>query len=130
MKIHKLTFISSLSVLLAPLFASAQTVEGLAFKLVDWINRGVVILITIATLFFIWAVIGYIRSSKPEERKEKQRQMINGIIGLFVIVSVWGIIGLVSRTLGTNQGGTYIPPCPPGTVWSRTAGAGGGGACI
>lgn len=103
---------------LVPFIASAQTpIENLAERLIFWLNRGIVILITVATLFFIYAVIGYIREKDSAKMKDKKQQMINGIIGLFVIVSVWGIIGLVSQTLGTNRGGTQSVPCPPGTFY-------------
>lgn len=128
--IKKITGISFLSILLVPSFSFAQRSIGeLAETAIDWINRGVIILITVATLFFIWAVIGYIREKDPAKMKERQKQMINGIIGLFVIVSVWGIIGILSRSLGTDNRGIATPPCPPGTVWSTTGGINGRGAC-
>ena len=129
MNLKKTIISGSLLAVLVPFFASAQSIESLAERAIEWINRGVIILITVATLFFIWAVIGYIREKKPEEMKNKQKQMINGIIGLFVIVSVWGIIGIVSRSLGTDNRGIVTPPCPPGTQWTVTGGINGKGAC-
>jgi hypothetical protein len=129
MNFKKIVNSSVLLSVFIPFFVSAQSIEALAERAIGWLNRGVVILITVATLYFIVAVIQYIREKKPDEMKNRQKQMINGIIGLFVIVSVWGIIGLVSRSLGTDNGGTITPPCPPGTRWARTGGPTGSGAC-
>lgn len=115
----KKTIISSIVFsFLAISFSYAQTpLENMAERLIFWLNRGVVILITVATLYFIWAVIQYIREKDATKMKDRQKQMTNGIIGLFVIVSVWGIISILGRTLGTDRGGVQTPPCPPGTFY-------------
>ncbi|MFT6829799.1 MAG: hypothetical protein ACJAV6_000636, partial [Candidatus Paceibacteria bacterium] len=40
------------------------------------------------------------------KRNEKKQQIFWGIIGLFVIVSIWGLVAVVGRSFGLFAGGT------------------------
>ncbi len=60
------------------------------------LNSIIPILITIALIVFFWGLIKYIRSGKAAGAKDV---MIAGLVGLFVMVSVWGIIRLAQDTL-------------------------------
>ena len=64
------------------------------------INSVVVpLILAIAFLYFIWGVFRYFIASN-EETKEKGRDlMFYGLIGFFVIISVWGIINLLTDTI-------------------------------
>jgi len=72
------------------------------------------ILVTLGVVYLIWGVIGYITAKEEEKKKEARSMMINGAIGLFFILAIWGIIGLISSTFGIGIGGgldagTMIP---------------------
>lgn len=72
----------------------------------------------IATIYFLISVIRFImdKGDKAEATTAKKKAMGNGIIGLFVMVGIWGIIRIISSTLGVG-GGSLNPasvPCPPG----------------
>ncbi len=68
--------------------------------------------IAIGLLFFIWGIVQFIVSSGDEEARDAgKRRMVWGIIALFVIVSVWGLVGLLNELTGIEQGsGFTIPP--------------------
>ena len=68
------------------------------------VANGIPILIGIALLFFIWGVIQYIR--KPEGGT---KVLVAGVIGLFVVVSIWGIVILAQNAL---LGGTSTQTVP------------------
>ncbi len=69
------------------------------------------IAVTIAVLFFFWGLAEYILASGEESAKEEgRRKMIGGVIALFVIVSIWGIIAFLGNLLGINQGGEAPVP--------------------
>ncbi|NCN52370.1 hypothetical protein GW943_01010 [Candidatus Parcubacteria bacterium] len=75
-------------------------------NIVTFINFTLVPLIfAIAFLLFIWGVATYfIFSRDSETAKEKGRDyMIWGIAGFVIMVSVWGIVNLLSSGLGLNQ---------------------------
>jgi len=65
-------------------------------------------LISLATVAFVYGIIQYFLNPDNEEKRKKGKSyMMWGIIALFVIVSVWGLVGILSNTfLG---GKTLIP---------------------
>lgn len=89
-------------------------------QIVIWSQRAVTFLMVIATLWFIWTVISYIRVKEAKDAEEKKKAMIRGIIGLFVIVGIWGIVRIIANTLGVGTGSlpTNEVACPPGMVYS------------
>ncbi len=75
------------------------------------------LLFGIAFITFIWGVVGYIRDAdNATERANGVRSMIWGIVGMLIMVSVYGIISIVYGTIGGNpsalpghQTGPYLP---------------------
>jgi len=69
------------------------------------------ILVSLAIAFFFWNMIQYIRSSnEPKGREEFRKYAVNSLIALFIMLSVWGIIGIGTRSLfGVNP---VIPQLP------------------
>lgn len=91
----------------APLLAAAAvpgTFDYVLEKIVGYVNVIVPVLITVAIAYFIWGVIQFISSSEEEAKKNGRTKIINGLIGLFVIVAFWGIIALVKNTFGVQGG--------------------------
>ena len=83
------------------------------------VNTAIPILIGVAVIIFFWGLIQYIR--KPEEPKGKQ-VMIAGLVGLFIMVSVWGIVRLGQNVLGIDSGQSNIrSPSIPSQVPSQGA---------
>lgn len=57
----------------------------------------------IAFVVFIWGVFQFIRNANsPEGRKKGQDHMIWGIVGLVIMIGVYGIINIITRTFGIN----------------------------
>jgi hypothetical protein len=62
------------------------------------------ILVTIALLYFFWGITKYIRAGgNSEELKSGRDVMIYGIIALFVMLAVWGLVLLVQGGLGIGS---------------------------
>lgn len=75
------------------------------------IQQLIPILIAIGLLFFIWGLVQFIMAGGDETAKEKGKaHMVWGTIALFVMVSVWGIIGLLGDITGVEVGGTVDLP--------------------
>lgn len=54
-----------------------------------------------AVAYFVWGVFKYIRNSDdPAERQTGGKHIMYSTIGLFIMVSVWGIIAVLERTWG------------------------------
>ena len=79
----------------------------------DLINLAIPVVIALAVLYFFWGLAQYVLYSGDEGKKEEGRNiMIYGIIALFVMVSVWGLIGILQRTFGVQD----QPPIIPGEI--------------
>jgi hypothetical protein len=89
-----------------PSFAFAAGTSQTAFGVIAIINQILAILIpvliTLAVVYFIWGVIQYTVSADEEAKKGARGKIINGLIGLFVIIAFWGIIKVVTNTFGVT----------------------------
>ena len=64
-------------------------------------------LFAIAAAAFIWGIISYYLNPENEEKRKKGKSfIIGGLIALFVMTSMWGIIRIFSGTFGLT---TAIP---------------------
>jgi len=81
------------------------------FKTVLWVLAGIVdllipILISLSFVVFVWGLVLFIgRSGSQQAVEEGKRKMIWGVLVLFVIVSVWGIIALLKTMTDTDVAG-------------------------
>ena len=65
------------------------------------------LLFTLATAAFIWGIIQYFLNPENEEKRKNGKSfMIWGLITLFVMVSMWGIVNVFSNTFKIK---TFIP---------------------
>jgi hypothetical protein len=62
---------------------------------VDVINLAVQVLGTVALVLFLWSVVRYITTSTEKDQRESREAMVWGIIALFVLVSIWGILRIM-----------------------------------
>lgn len=96
-----------------PALALAATFNSIVAQVQDLLNLLIPILITLAVIYFFWGLANYILNAGDTEKKEEGRNiMIWGIVALFVMVSIWGLVGLIGSTFGIQQGGTgagFIP---------------------
>lgn len=72
------------------------------------INRFLIpLLFAVAILVFIWGVVQFIAHADNEEKRTQGRNfMVYGIISLFVMVTIWGLVNVLSNTFGVK---TFIP---------------------
>jgi len=62
-------------------------------------------LASIALLVFVWGVARFIRASGDEKAvKESKNLLIWGVVGLFVLFTIWGIISFLKNEFGFGSG--------------------------
>ena len=104
------------TLLLGPLAAFAQgpqlsNVRQLIEAIGDIINLLLPIAVAIALLAFFYGLIQYIRGANdPAAAGTGKSIMIAGVIALFVMVSVWGIVRFIGNALGIDRGTTIPVP--------------------
>jgi ABC-type thiamin/hydroxymethylpyrimidine transport system permease subunit len=70
-------------------------------------------LIALAVVYFVWGVVTYVISSDEEAKKAGRDRIIFGIIGLAVIIGMWGLVNLLANTFSLNNSGTENLPTVP-----------------
>ncbi len=65
------------------------------------VNPTIKLLFAGAVLFFLWGVFKYVKGADDESaRSEGAQHMLWGIIGMFIMVAVFGIMKIILRTFG------------------------------
>lgn len=81
--------------------------------LINWftcllINSVVPLLVTLAVTGFIYGIVKFFMNPDNEEGRKKGKSfMMWGLVTLFVIVSIWGLVGILSNTF--LDGSKVIP---------------------
>ncbi len=99
----------------APVFAFAQSLGNVG-TLVDnvkgIINKIIPLLFGVAIIYFFWGLITFIRAAgDPKGQEAGKSQMIWGIIALFVMVAIYGLINWLGTAIGISPSAT--PPSIP-----------------
>lgn len=92
--------------------AALQEIDRILFIFEDFsvvITTLISIAVTLIFLYFFWGLVDYIRQDKTTLEDAKKR-MLWGIIGIFVLVSVWGLVYfLQTAILGAGGSGQPDP---------------------
>lgn len=82
---------------------SSLNFEGLVGQLVGLINAAVPVLAGIALLIFFWGLVKYIyNSSDAKAHGDGKDLIIWGLVAIFVIFSLWGIINIFQTAIFTQ----------------------------
>lgn len=100
--------LSSVSLFVFPVVAFAETrvtsIQGALGLIRSLMGIAVPLLIAAAVVVFLYGVLKFITSSgDAEKRKESQGVMIWGIIGIAVMVSVWGLVRILTGTVNPEN---------------------------
>src|SRR5579872_559635 len=92
-------YLTAATLLLLPglAFAASQTLSTLITKIVGYLNQALVLLMGVAIVFFVYHVIKYFVLPN-ENRKEAGAYVLYSVVGFFVILSIWGLVNILSNT--------------------------------
>lgn len=107
------------TVLFMPVATSAQAIGTRPGDFGDLIGLFINILSLLIPLLFGIALVGFLygvvkfilNSGNPSKKEEGRTIMLWGIIGLFVMISVWGLVSILTNTFGIS----LIIPLLPGS---------------
>ena len=106
-----------LALAFVPAFASAQNlgnIQNLMNSFRNIVDLALPIVVALELLAFFWGLAKFIFASGDEDKRDDgKRIMIWGVIALFVMVSVWGLVRFVGQAFGIEQGGTVNIPTVP-----------------
>ena len=93
---------------LLPAVAFAQYSVSNSSSLFDAVrsilNAIIPIIIALAVVYILWGIVQSYTTGDEEKRKAGHFKILYGIIGLFVMLSIWGLVNVLVNTAGlTNQ---------------------------
>ena len=85
--------------------SGSVSITNIILALINYVLRPLIgALIILATVVFIWGVTKYVAAGGDAEKIKEGRDFIFwGLIGLFVIISVWGLVAVINNTFGIPQ---------------------------
>lgn len=111
--------IIALGIAFAPAIASAQLAGGVGTvdQTVNWLVSAFSIasglILTAAVVYFLFGVFQFVKSAGDEKARAAGRDhMIYGIIGIAVMVSVWGLVNFFTRSANLQGGVQQAPTLP------------------
>ncbi len=91
--------------LITPLIAAAQfmadPVTQFLYNLRNWVVTLIPILMAVVVIVFLWGIVKYITAAGDmEKEKDARGYIIYGLIGIAVMVGIWGLITFILNTFG------------------------------
>ncbi len=82
---------------------NAGTITTILCRIGNLLNLVIPIAVVIGLILFVWGVVTYVIGSDEEAKTKGRDRMIYGIIGLAVIVAVWGLVNILLNSLGIDE---------------------------
>lgn len=89
------------------------TLQQLLCKFGELFNAILPVLIALAVIYFVFGVVTYVISSDEEAKSKGRDRIIFGVIGLAVIIGMWGLVALLGNTFGLTNTTTITLPTVP-----------------
>ncbi|KND47765.1 MAG: hypothetical protein AB201_02425 [Parcubacteria bacterium C7867-006] len=110
MKLNKRIYLASSLALVLPVVSFAA-LDSLRTLLVDFgglINFGIRIVFGLAMAFFFWGGAQFILNDAASDktREDGKKKMLWGVIALFVMFSIYGILMAIGNLIGISPNGT------------------------
>jgi hypothetical protein len=84
-------------------FAALGNISSLVTDIGGIVNQVIPILFALALLGFFYGLVMYI-FGKEDNKDQAKKTMIWGIVALFVMASVWGLVSFIGSAVGVDQG--------------------------
>jgi hypothetical protein len=92
---------------------TSGNIQGMLCKVGELLSAVLPILIALGVVYFVWGVISYVVGGDEEAKAKGRSKIIYGIIGLAVILGVWGLVKVVTNTFGIEGARTITIPTAP-----------------
>lgn len=102
------------AILALPMLVSAGTdIIDILATVQNLIQTIIPIVIGIAVLMFLWGIAQYIVAKDSETQKDARNIIIYGVIILFAMVAIWGLVQVLAETFDIGVGTTLPAPRIP-----------------
>ena len=67
------------------------------------VTPAIQVLLGVAVLYFVWGVWVFVRNAdSPDKRQEGGQHILYATIGIFIMISVFGIMNLIQNSFGLH----------------------------
>lgn len=95
--------------MLLPALSSAATLLNTLALVNTFLNALIGLFVTLAIVVFFWGLIKYLVGEGSEGKTAGLKIMFMGVVTIFVMVSIWGIIRLLQSTFSVTSTSPVIP---------------------
>ncbi|MEK7152938.1 MAG: hypothetical protein AAB834_03260, partial [Patescibacteria group bacterium] len=75
-------------------------------------------------IIFLWGLLQFLRAAGDENAADEgKRRIFLGVVIMFVMISVWGLVGIFSQLTGVQPGTTPKLPNVPNAPAESTTGS-------
>jgi len=106
--------VGAIGALALPIVSSAQSLGNLSTLVTSIggiINLIIPILFALALLGFFYGLVRYI-FGKEDDKAQAKKTMIWGVVALFVMASIWGLVAFIQSAVGVDQGTAPVIQIP------------------
>ena len=112
-----ISFAASALIAALPLVVAAQAPLGNILILIaairNTVSNLVILVFAVAVVVFGWGIVKYLTAAGDATKLKSARGFLWwGVIGIFVLAALWGLLGFIGSALGIEpeEGGTIKPP--------------------
>lgn len=127
LKLRKIIPVGLVSIMFLFERVHAQTLQGVRdFKgfvsvVLGVLEKAAAFLVGLAVFIIIYGIFKYItRAADPEARKEGLRFVAYGVVGVFIMISMWGLVRVLVNTFYFS--GSGLPISAPTNSSSQASG--------
>lgn len=114
MKKNNLATLAVIASLVLPVVALAQdanltNLKRIATGISEIVKILIPVVFGIGILAFFWGLVGYLFGADHDKEKAK-KTMLWGVIAVFVMAAIWGLVTFIGSTFGVDTGAGPITP--------------------
>ncbi len=97
-------------------FAQLNNIDDVTAKATNIGNTVIVLLISFSVIWIVVSVVRYLIAGGEDQRKEGGKAILWGVVGLFVILSIWGLVAILKNSFRTNSDRVPVEQFPKAIV--------------
>ncbi|HEY0908551.1 MAG TPA: pilin [Candidatus Paceibacterota bacterium] len=100
----KISIVTALS-LVMPLsaFAAINNLNDIFTFIRNLLNVILPLIISLTVVYFVWGMFQVFLASDDEKKEKAKNTVIYGVIALFVMISIWGLVNILYNTFGLTN---------------------------
>lgn len=83
--------------------ANLTNLDSIVTFIKNLLNTLLPLIIAAAVVYFVYGIAVYVMAGDDDAKAAAKSKIIYGIVGLFVMISVWGLVNILVNTFGLQN---------------------------